>query len=69
MAFDPTLVVPFDQEYETPPLACKLILVVVQFKTVTPVVFEIFTVGAVVFCVIVILAVAVQPFAPVAVTV
>jgi hypothetical protein len=45
------------------------ILVVVQFKTVVEGLFAIAATGAVMFCVIVVLAVDVQPLVPVTVTV
>jgi len=66
--FVPTIAVPLDQEYVPPPVAESEILGVVHVTTV--VVGAVITAdGLVVFCVIVRLAVAVQPFPPVTVTV
>ena len=52
-----------------PPVAVTLIVVVEQVSTVVPELFVIPAVGAVLFEVVVALAVAVQPLAPVTVTV
>ena len=57
------------QEYEVPPVAVRLIEVVVQLSTVVPVLFVIPAVGGVLLWVMVMEAVAVQPLAPVTVTV
>ena len=59
------------QAYEVAPagVAVTLIAVVEQFKTVLPVLFVIAAVGGVVFWVMVILAVFVQPLPPVTVTI
>ena len=59
------------QAYEAAPagVAVTLIAVVEQFKTVLPVLLVIATVGGVVFCVMVIDEVLVQPLLPVTVTV
>ena len=56
-------------EYDTPPVAVTLIEVLEQFNNVAPVLFVMPAVGAVIFCVVVMLDVAVQPLAPVTVTV
>ena len=65
----PTTVVPFDQLYAVPPVAVKLIVVFVQLSILTFGELVIFTVGIVVFCVTVLLAVEEQPFGAVTVTV
>jgi len=56
-------------EYETPPVAVTLIAVLEHVNTVEPVLFVIPAVGAVTFCVAVMLDVDVQPLAAVTVTV
>jgi hypothetical protein len=68
VAFVPTTVVPFDQEYVPPPVAVKLMDVVVQVRT-DVVKAEIAAAGADVFCVMVCDAVPVHPFAAVIVSV
>lgn len=68
-AEEPTLVDPSDHEYESPPVAVTLIDVVNSVSSVVPVALLMPALGAVVFSVIVMLDVAVQPLAPVAVTV
>jgi hypothetical protein len=68
-ALVPTTVDPFDHEYVPPPVAVKLIVVVVQVNTVVEVLLVMPAVGAVVFCVIVTALVAVHPLLPVTVTV
>lgn len=65
----PTTAVPFDQLYAVPPVAVKLIVVFVQLSTLTFGKLVIFTDGAVVFCVTVLLTDAEQPFGAVTVTV
>ena len=65
----PTTAVPFEQLYAVPPVAVKLIVVFVQFSTLTFGELVIFTLGAVVFWVMVVLAVDEQPFEAVTVTV
>ena len=55
--------------YVEPPVAVTLIAVLEQVNKVDPVLFVILAVGAIIFCVIVMLVVDVQPFNPVAVTV
>jgi hypothetical protein len=55
--------------YAEPPVAVTLIAVLEQVNKVDPVLFVILAVGAIIFCVIVMLVVDVQPFNPVAVTV
>ena len=60
---------PLLHTYEVPPVAATLIEVRKQFNIVEPVLFVMPTVGAVIFCVIAMLDVEVQPFNPVAVTV
>ena len=65
----PTTAVPFDQLYAVPPVAVKLIEVVVQLSILTFGKLVIFTLGAVVFWVMVVLAVDEQPFGAVTVTV
>ena len=62
-------VAPPDQEYDTPPVADTLIDAVVQVRTGVPVLFVIVAVGAVLFEVVVTLAVFVHPLAAVTVTV
>ena len=57
---------PFDHEQVLPPSAILVTLVVVQVKFVEP---EILALGGVVLCVTPVVAVAVQPFEPVTVTV
>ena len=57
---------PLLQLYDAPPAAVSVVEVVVQFSTLTPVMLAI---GGVVFTVTACVAVAVQPFAPVTVTV
>jgi hypothetical protein len=57
---------PFDHWYVPPPLAVLVTLVVVQLKLSEPVILA---VGGVVLCVTIVVAVAVQPFEPVTVTV
>ena len=52
VALVPTIVVPLDHEYVPPPVAVRVILVVVQFNTVVGGVV-IAAAGAVIFCVIV----------------
>jgi hypothetical protein len=69
MVADAVLPKPLFHEYETPPVAVTLIDVVVHVNSVTPVLLVIPAVGAVVFDVTVMLAVEVQPLAPVTVTV
>ena len=59
----PTTLDPLDQEYVSPPVAVTLIEVVVQFNSVTPVTLVIPAIGCTTFCVIVMLAVFVQPLA------
>ena len=56
-------------EYESPPVAVTLIDVVVQVNSVTPVLLLIPAVGTATSCVVVMLAVDVQPLEPVTVTV
>ena len=68
-ALDPTFVAPFDQLYDKPPVALRLMEVVLQVNIVVPVRLVMAAVGGVVFCVIIVFAVAVQPFVPVTVTV
>ena len=65
----PTMVVPFDHEYVPPPVAVKLMLVSVQVNCVAAVLFVIAAFGAVMFWVMMICSVSIQPFEPVAVTV
>jgi len=65
----PTTLVPFDHEYVPPPVAVKLMDVVVQFNSVVPVLLVIAVTGGVDVCVIVIDAVDQQPLALVTVTV
>ena len=65
----PTTLVPFDHEYVPPPVAVKLMDVVVQFNSVVPVLLVIAVTGGVDVCVIVIDAVDEQPLALVTVTV
>ena len=65
----PTTLVPFDHEYVPPPVAVKLMDVVVQFNSVVPVLLVIDVAGGVDVCVMVIDAVAEQPMALVTVTV
>ena len=65
----PTTLVPFDHEYVPPPVAVKLMDVVVQFNSVVPVLLVIEVTGGVDVWVIVIDAVAEQPMALVTVTV
>jgi len=60
---------PLLQLYDTPPVAVTLIVVVVQVNSVGTVLLVISIVGCTLFCVIVILAVLVHPFAAVPVTV
>jgi hypothetical protein len=68
VAFVPTTLVPFDQEYVPPPVALKVIVGLVQVSTlVVGAVIEAF--GTVMFCVITCDAVAVQPIEDVTVTV
>jgi hypothetical protein len=69
MVADAVLPKPLFHEYETPPVAVTLIEVVVHVNSVTPVLLVIPAIGAVVFDVTVMLAVEVQPLAPVTVTV
>ena len=69
MLADAALPKPLSHEYELPPVAVTLIDVVVQVNSVTPVLLVIPAVGAVVFDVTVMLAVEIQPLAPVTVTV
>ena len=57
------------QEYDVPPVAVKLIEVLVHVNTVDPVLLVIPAVGAVLFIVVVAEAVEVQPLVPVTVTV
>jgi hypothetical protein len=59
-------VVPSFHKYVPPPVAVKVMLVVEQFNTVVGEVIE--AIGKVVLAVIVVLAVAVQPFAAVTTT-
>ena len=68
VALVPTTAVPLDQEYVPPPVAVKEIEVVAQVKTLV-VGAVIAAVGNAVLCVMICEAVAVQPFAPVTVTV
>jgi hypothetical protein len=68
VALVPTTVVPLDHEYVPPPVAVNVIAVVVQVNTVV-VGVVIAAAGAVIFCVIVCEAVAIQPFVAVNVTV
>jgi hypothetical protein len=64
----PKELVPLDHEYETPPVACKLIFVVIHDNTVVDgAVIAAF--GALMFWVITCETVAVQPFEPVMVQV
>ena len=63
-----TVEVPSDQEYVPPPVAVKLIEVLIQSIWVTPVLLVIPTVGAVMSFVIDMLSVSVHPFEPVTVT-
>ena len=56
-------------EYEVPPVAVTFIVGVVQVTMVVPLLLVIAAVGAVLFNVVIILAVAVQPFDAVTVTV
>lgn len=65
----PTMLDPFDHEYDTPPLAVRAILVVLQSKVVVLPAFAIAAVGATMFCVTMMTSVSVQPLAAVAVTV
>ena len=65
----PTTLVPFDHEYVPPPVAVKLMDVVVQFNSVVPVLLVIAVTGGVDVCVMVIDAVDEHPFALVTVTV
>ena len=65
----PTTLVPFDHEYVPPPVAVKLIEVVVQFNSVVPVLLVIEEAGGVEVCVMVMDAVPVHPLALVTVTV
>src|SRR5574344_2126398 len=62
-------VAPPDQEYVPPPVAVTEIDNVVQVKIVVPVLLVLPAVGGVIFCVIVIASVSVQPLAAVTVTV
>ena len=64
-----SVVAPFDQEYETPPLPISLVEALVLQSSTNPLLFEIPTVGTVLLKVAVALVVAVQPFEPVTVTV
>src|SRR5450759_2034325 len=64
----PTTVLPSDHEYVPPPLAVSVVLGVVQFNA-RPLLLLIATVGKVLSNVVVALAVAVHPMAPVTVTV
>jgi hypothetical protein len=57
---------PFDHKYVPPPLAVLVTLVVVQVKFIEPVMLA---VGRLPSCVTEVVAVAVQPFEPVTVTV
>jgi hypothetical protein len=57
------------QEYDVPPVAVKLIAVLVHVNTVDPVLLVIPAVGAVLSIVVVTAAVEVQPLVPVTVTV
>jgi hypothetical protein len=57
------------QEYDAPPVAVKLIAVLVHVNTVDPVLLVIPAVGAVLSIVVVTAAVEVQPLVPVTVTV
>ena len=68
VALVPTLFEPFDQVYETPPVAVIGIEVVVQLRSVVAGIL-IAAIGAIMFWLIVCVAVAVHPFAPVTVTV
>ena len=68
-ALVPTTEEPFDHEYVPPPVAVKLMEVVVQFKTVVAVLLVIPAVGAVIFRVIVMVLVALQPILFVTVTI
>ena len=65
----PTVIAPSDHEYEAPPVAVTLIAFVEQVSVVVALLFVMPALGAVVFDVTVMLAVAVAPFAPVTVTV
>ena len=69
MADVPTTVVPFDHEYVPPPVAVKLMDVVVQFNSVVPVLLVIDVTGGVEVCVMVIDAVDEHPLVLVTVTV
>ena len=60
---------PPDHEYEVPPVAVRLIEMVVQLSTVVPVLLVIPAVGGVLLWLMVMEEVAVQPLAPVTVTV
>ena len=60
---------PLLHKYVSPPVAVNEILVKLHVSSVAPVLFVIPAVGATIFCVIISWAVAVHPFAPVAVTV
>jgi hypothetical protein len=62
-------VVPLDQEQILAPFAVNISEVVEQFNMLEPVLFVILIVGAVMSWVIEVLTIAVQPFAPVTVTV
>jgi hypothetical protein len=64
-----TTALPSLHEYVPPPVAVKLIEVVVQFKTVVAVLLVMPAVGAVIFCVIVMVLVALQPMLFVTVTI
>ncbi len=65
----PTFVVPFDHAYVKPPFAFTLMLVCVQVSTFVFEALKIPATGVVMFWVMVLLAVDVQPLAPVTVTV
>ena len=65
----PTTLVPFDHEYVPPPVAVKLMVVVVQFNSVVPVLLVIDEAGGVEVCVMVMDAVDEQPLVLVTVTV
>ena len=60
---------PLSQLYDPFPFAVTLIDGCVLVNTVIPLLFVMLAVGAVIFCVILIVAVEVQPFDPVTVTV
>ena len=65
----PRTAVPLDHEYVPPPLAVKPIAVRLQVSSLALGALVMETTGAAVVWVMVVLAVAVQPFAPVTVTV